>query len=102
VAAWYVFIFVHKNFHKVKIFVNKGWNLPPCRRRIGPVVPADAWFGTDRISPVKEQNLRGSRANRAVAPLQNSSAGGSMILSYLFQSLSEKVVRVGHTACWLR
>jgi len=44
------FIFFRtKNLHEVQIFCAKGWNLPPCRRRIGPVVQASAWFGTDRV-----------------------------------------------------
>jgi hypothetical protein len=35
--------FFTKNFSQSeKFLVKKGWNLPPCRRRIGPVVQADA------------------------------------------------------------
>ncbi len=46
-----LFLF-HKKIHFVNFFVKKIRFLPPCRRRIGPVVPADAWFGTDRVTPV--------------------------------------------------
>jgi hypothetical protein len=48
------FIFFIKILHRVQNFYEKEWNLPPCRRRIGPVVPADAWFGTDCVSPVND------------------------------------------------
>jgi hypothetical protein len=33
-------------------FFQKGCPVPPCRRRIGPVVQADAWFGSNRVTPV--------------------------------------------------
>jgi len=33
--------------------VKKNKKVPRCRRRIGPFFQADAWFGTDRVSPVK-------------------------------------------------
>ncbi len=37
--------------------------LPPCRRRIGPYVQSDAWFGIDRVTPVISQALYGARTN---------------------------------------
>jgi hypothetical protein len=46
------FYLFHKEIHKVNFFVKKIWSLPPCRRRIGPCVQADACFGTDRVRPV--------------------------------------------------
>ena len=35
------------------LFPEKECPIPPCRRRIVPVVQADAWFGTDRVTSVK-------------------------------------------------
>jgi hypothetical protein len=45
-------ILFHKKFARSATFYENAWYLPPCRRRIGPVVPADAWFGTDCVRPV--------------------------------------------------
>jgi hypothetical protein len=44
-----VYLF-HKKIHSVNFFVKKIENLPPCRRRNGSFVQADAWFGTDRVT----------------------------------------------------
>jgi hypothetical protein len=35
------------------MFVKQIENLPPCRRRIGPFIQVNTWFGTDRVTPVK-------------------------------------------------
>ncbi|MFP4440437.1 MAG: hypothetical protein ACLFVO_24645 [Chloroflexaceae bacterium] len=43
--------FSQKN-SRCEFFCEKDQNVPRCRRRIGPFVPADAWFGTDRVTPV--------------------------------------------------
>jgi len=37
------------------LFPEKECSIPPCRRRIGPVVQADAWFGTDCVTPVNDR-----------------------------------------------
>jgi hypothetical protein len=37
------------------MFLKKKRYLPPCWRRIGPVVQADAWLGTDRVTPNNER-----------------------------------------------
>jgi hypothetical protein len=68
----------------VQNFCEEAWNLPLCRRRIGPFDPADACRVNNRVTRVKEQNLRGSLANRAFAPMQNASACGSMVLFFIF------------------
>jgi hypothetical protein len=47
--------------HFVQHFCEKEGNLPPCRRRIGLVVPADACWVNDRVSPVILRDLRGGR-----------------------------------------
>jgi hypothetical protein len=42
-AAWYFFTFFTKNVaHSATFFVKKIGNLPPCRRRIGPFIQANA------------------------------------------------------------
>jgi hypothetical protein len=87
----------------VQNFYEKEWNLPPCRRRIGPVVQADACQVSDRVTRVSYA----SYAVQAYFGLLTGSnarfACGSMVLFDLFSQklckrLSEKVVRVGHTA----
>jgi hypothetical protein len=46
-----LYSFAQKNSQR-EFFCAKEWDLPPCRRQIGPFIQADAWFGTDRVSPV--------------------------------------------------
>jgi hypothetical protein len=46
------FYLCHKKMHVVHFFVTKRWSLPPCRRRIGPFIQANTWFGTNRVTPV--------------------------------------------------
>jgi hypothetical protein len=41
-----------QKIHNV-VFCEQEKSVPRCRRRIGPFVQADAWFGTDRVTPVK-------------------------------------------------
>jgi hypothetical protein len=48
----FIFFFT-KMLHFVQHFCEKEWNLLPCRRRIGPVVPADACQVNDRVTCVK-------------------------------------------------
>jgi len=48
-AAWYVFGFFQNMWLAEPHVLEKACPIPPCRRRIGPVVQADAWFGTDRV-----------------------------------------------------
>jgi hypothetical protein len=49
-----LFIFFTKMLHFVQHFCEKAWNLPPCRRRIGPFDQADACLVNDRVSRVCE------------------------------------------------
>ncbi len=51
-AAWYVFIFFTNMLHCVQHVCEKAWNLPPCRRRVGPFIQAYAGVETDRVSPI--------------------------------------------------
>ncbi len=55
-AAWYSFYLYHKNLHRMQIFMIKIWNLPSCRRRIGPFIQMNTCFGTDRVPPVRKSN----------------------------------------------
>jgi hypothetical protein len=45
------FFFFTKILHNVQNFCEKECLIPPCRRRIGPFVPADACRVNDRVSP---------------------------------------------------
>jgi hypothetical protein len=49
-----LFFFFIKILHAVQNFYEKAWDFPPCWRRIGPVVQAHSWLGTDRVTPVIE------------------------------------------------
>ncbi len=51
-VAWDVFFFLTDTLHNVQRVRQKEWGLPLGQRRIGPVVPADAWVGTHRLTPV--------------------------------------------------
>jgi hypothetical protein len=63
-----------------QIFRKKQCSIPPCRRRIGPFLQADAWLGTDRVTRVKEHKLRGEHSNRTFDQVKASFACGSMVV----------------------
>jgi hypothetical protein len=50
--------FSRKNSQR-EFFREKKKNVPCCRRRVGPVIQINAWFGTDRVRRVNQkQTLR--------------------------------------------
>jgi hypothetical protein len=47
-----LYISFGKNVALYATFFPKRWNLPPCRRRIGPFIQVNTWFGSDRVTRV--------------------------------------------------
>ncbi len=59
-------------------FPGKGCPIPPGRRHIGPVVPADAWCGTDRVRPVIYTRYAVGNQTEHLCPTKAGFAGGRM------------------------
>ncbi|MFP4439739.1 MAG: hypothetical protein ACLFVO_21045, partial [Chloroflexaceae bacterium] len=73
-------------------FYEQERNIPPCRRRIGPVVQANACQVNDRVTPVNNTTYAVGSSNRAFHPVNGRIACGSMVLFLSFaqkNSLSE-------------
>jgi hypothetical protein len=51
-AGWKQPSFVHKNFHNMKIFMDKDKNVPCCRRRVWRASGQTFGLIADRVGPV--------------------------------------------------
>jgi len=82
------FVFFRKIWHVVPTFPEKECSIPPCRRRIVPVVQADAWFGTDRVTPVNNTTYAVNIQTSRLVSMEARFACGSMVLLFSFSQKS--------------
>ena len=77
------FVFFRKIWHNVPGFPEKEFSIPPCRRRIVPVVQADVWFGTDRVTPVNNTTYAVNIQTSRLVSMEAGFACASMVLFFL-------------------
>jgi hypothetical protein len=65
-------------------FREKAWNLPPCRRRVGPCIQVNTWFETDRVTPVIHTSYAVRVQTSRLHPITAYFACGSMVRFILF------------------
>jgi len=77
----------------------KECSIPPCRRRIGPFVQADAWFGTDCVTPVNKILTIAPHPldNRNTPPTSSRAPDGRPVQDTRFRCCAGPRVRVRRT-----